>query len=208
MHILVMAATAAEIPALMANHKNVDTVISGVGVPAALYALQKKIQQQPYDVVIQAGIAGTVVSYLPMGEVVLVSKDTFADIGMEEAGVFTPLHKTIFTNSNDFPYTDGWLINDGPYIHNSTLPLVKGVTINKVSDSTLQAQQLLQHFSPEIESMEGAALHYVCLQQKIPFMQIRAISNLTGVRDKSKWEIKKAIENLNYELMKLIEILV
>jgi futalosine hydrolase len=35
--------------------------------------------------------------------------------------------------------------------------------------------------------MEGAALHYTCLMEKIPFMQLRSISNYIAERDKSKW---------------------
>lgn len=52
--------------------------------------------------------------------------------------------------------------------------------------------------------MEGAALHYVCLIEKIPFMQIRSLSNFVGERDKSKWRMKEAITNLNKELETLL----
>jgi futalosine hydrolase len=53
--------------------------------------------------------------------------------------------------------------------------------------------------------MEGAALHYVCLQENIPFLQIRSISNRVGERDKAKWEFKEAIKNLNKELAVLLK---
>jgi futalosine hydrolase len=62
-----------------------------------------------------------------------------------------------------------------------------------------------EKLSPHVESMEGAAFHYVCLHQKINFLQLRSISNYVGERDKSKWELKKSIENLNSELIKIIE---
>ena len=52
--------------------------------------------------------------------------------------------------------------------------------------------------------MEGAAFHYVCLQENIPFVQLRAISNFVGERDKSKWLMKEAIENLNRETIALV----
>ena len=52
--------------------------------------------------------------------------------------------------------------------------------------------------------MECAALHYVCLQQNVPFLQIRSVSNEVGERDKSKWKIKEAVENLNNELIKIL----
>lgn len=57
---------------------------------------------------------------------------------------------------------------------------------------------------PVVESMEGAAFHYVCLQQQIPFIQLRSISNEIGERDKSKWEMKKAITQLNEKLIDLL----
>ena len=80
----------------------------------------------------------------------------------------------------------------------------KAVTVNKVTDSELQEQQIIRHFDPDLESMEGAALHYVCLQENVPFLQLRAVSNYVGERDKVKWKMKEAIQNLNTELLTLI----
>lgn len=56
-----------------------------------------------------------------------------------------------------------------------------------------------------IESMEGAALHYVALMESVPFLQIRAVSNYIGERDKSKWLLQKAIGNLNQQLERLLK---
>ena len=53
--------------------------------------------------------------------------------------------------------------------------------------------------------MEGAALHYVCLMEKIPFLQIRAVSNVIGERDKSRWKLKEAMKSLNESLVFLIQ---
>jgi futalosine hydrolase len=55
-----------------------------------------------------------------------------------------------------------------------------------------------------IESMEGAALHYVCLQEAIPFIQLRSVSNFVGERDKTKWRMEEAVDHLNRELILLI----
>ena len=52
--------------------------------------------------------------------------------------------------------------------------------------------------------MEGAALHYVCLSEKIPFLQLRSVSNYVGERDKNKWAVREAIANLNIELQKIL----
>ena len=207
MQILLIAATKLEIEPLNALPGYVDIEITGVGCPAALYQLQKKLYQTKYDLVIQAGIAGTFNNKYHLGDVVIVGQDTFGDIGMEESAEFTSVYQTPFADKNKFPFTDGWLVNEYAYIKNPNLPWVNAITINKISDSILQKQQLIKNFSPDIETMEGAALHYVCLQENIPFLQIRGISNEVGIRDKSKWKMKEAIINLNEEIEKLIMVI-
>lgn len=207
MQILLIAATSHEITLAGELNNGVDIEITGVGAPATMYHLQKRLQQIDYDIVIQAGIAGTFNSEYKLGEVVIVKQDTFADIGMEESSVFTSIYQTGLADKNEFPFIDGWLVNDHPVIAKQKIPLAKAVTINKVSDSELQKQQLIRSFSPGIESMEGAALHYICLQENIPFIQVRSVSNEVGIRDKSKWKMKEAITNLNTELINLIKLL-
>jgi futalosine hydrolase len=41
--------------------------------------------------------------------------------------------------------------------------------------------------------------------EKIPFLQIRSVSNLLGDRDKSRWKIKEARESLHESLVSLIQ---
>jgi futalosine hydrolase len=53
--------------------------------------------------------------------------------------------------------------------------------------------------------MEGAAFHYTCLQANIPFLQLRAVSNEIGERNKRNWSMQEAIENLNQKLLEIIE---
>lgn len=206
MRILVIAATKFEIEPFVADNKGVEVLITGAGVPATLYYLQKKLQQKTTDLVIQAGIAGSFTHAIELSEVVLVKQDTFADIGMEEKENFRSIFQSGLADKDAFPFKDGWLINSNTILTRSLLPTVKAITINKVSDSLVQKRQAVISFAPQIESMEGAALHYVCLQDNTPFIQIRSISNFIGERDKSKWKLKEAISNLNKELSKLIEV--
>ena len=60
-------------------------------------------------------------------------------------------------------------------------------------------------FNPVTESMEGAALHYICLMENVPYIQLRSISNYIGERNKKKWDMQDSINNLNNALIKLIE---
>jgi len=208
MQILLVAATKAELHLPESVEKKVDVLITGVGIPATLYQLQKRLCQKKYDLVIQAGIAGSFNDTIQLGDVLLVKKDIFADIGMEEQHVFTSIYHTPFADKNEFPYSNGWLINNGSAFDQLTYKQVTAITINKVSDSQLQQQQLTSNFSADIETMEGAALHFVCLQEKIAFLQIRSISNKVGVRDKKQWKIKEAIANLGESLAVIIETMV
>ena len=185
------------------GHK-IDILITGVGMVSTTYNLTTKLIGKKYGFIIQAGIAGTFSNDLLLGETVLVKQDAFGDIGMEEKGNFTTVFDAGFAAKDEFPFTDGWLVNNNKMLTTSLLKKVSAITVNKVSDSLLQRQQAIQYFEPQAESMEGAAFHYVCLQQKLNFIQLRSISNAVGDRDKSRWRIKDAIDNLNTELEKLL----
>jgi len=204
MKILVVAATELEIEPFIKLENTIEVFICGVGIPATVYHLTKILVQEKYDFVIQAGIAGSFSKKIKKGDVVVISQDAFADIGVEEDRKFKTIFQSGLGNKNEFPFTNGLLINTSEILQSTLFKKVKAITINKISDRKKQIKQLRKIFGADIESMEGAAFHYVCLQQNIPFVQIRSISNKVGERDKTKWKIKDAIENLNYELIKLV----
>lgn len=207
MQILVVAATGMEIAPFMANNPADDILIAGVGSPATLYHLLKRLQRVDYDMVIQAGIAGCFNPQISSGSTVLVYRDVFADLGIEENSTYYTLGEKGLVDTDNFPYTNGWLVNDNPIIEQIDLPKVTSITVNKISDSILQQEQFVQKFVPDIESMEGASLHYICLLEQVPFLQLRSISNAIGERDKTKWNMKPAIENLNLNLESIIHFL-
>lgn len=205
MKILVVAATEFEIEPFIHEKNNVDILITGVGIPATVFHLTKKLLENKYDLAIQAGIAGTFNNQIKKANVVMVSEDAFADIGIDEKQNFTTLFENDFINENDFPYKNGWLKNRSSFLLNNPLPKVRGITINTITDNEKRIKTIIDKFNPAIESMEGAAFHYVCLLQNIRFLQIRSISNKVGERDKSKWKLKESIENLNKKLLKIIK---
>ncbi len=204
MKILVTAATQEEIAPFLKWNTNIDVLICGVGIPSTVYCLTKKLLQEKYTLVIQAGIAGTLSKKIKNGDVVAVEQDVFADIGAEEKKRFKTIFKLGFGDENRFPFKKGCLFNTSAILQASQIKKVNAVSVNKISDRKKQTKQLKTIFNPDIETMEGAAFHFVCLQQNIQFLQIRCISNKVGERDKRKWEIAKAIKNLNQELIKLI----
>ncbi|MEJ7625298.1 MAG: futalosine hydrolase [Ferruginibacter sp.] len=205
MQILVAAATELEIKPFVKNNPSADIHITGVGSPSAIYHLTKRIQLLDYDLVIQAGIAGSFLHEMKLGEVVIVSADTFSDLGIKTKNGFSDIFNEGLADKNEWPYKNGWLVNESEIFINLPYEKVRGVTVNTVTDQKLVISEMTLQFKPVIESMEGAALHYVCLQENVPFIQLRSISNYVGERDKSKWKMQEAIKNLNKELEIIIE---
>lgn len=200
MKILLAAATQFEIaPFLLSGiHKKIDVLITGAGIAAATYQLTKHLHHHHYDLVLQAGIAGTYTAEYAPGSVVLISKDAFAEIGSFENGNIKTLTDLKLSHELD------WLYNNHAFIKQSELPKAFGVTVTAITDDVKRIEAIKTRWQPDVESMEGAALHYVCTHLQKPFLQLRSISNFVGDRDKTNWKTEEAIANLNAVLLQLI----
>lgn len=179
---------------------------SGIGMLAASYALTKLAIEDKPDLIIQVGIAGTFDLELPLGSVVVINEETIGDLGVEEEGKWKDLFDLKLEKSSYHPFEKRKLPNQWLHQYNLLgLKEVSGITVNEITTNQERIQKLVKKFNPVIESMEGAALHYVARESNIPFIQIRAISNYIGERDKSKWQMKTAIDNLNQTLLQYID---
>lgn len=197
MKLLVVAATEAEIGIFSSRMPHIATLVTGVGMVATTYALMKRLAGHQYDLVLQAGVGGSFDRTVPLGSLVHVVSDRFGDLGAEDHDSYIDIFGLGLLGSNDAPYTNGMLANplSGAHRH-ITLPQVSGITVNSVTGSTATVA-IRQQYGCTTESMEGAALHFVCLNEEVTFAQVRAISNYVEPRDKSKWQMKDAIINLN-----------
>lgn len=209
MKILLCAATEMEIaPTIqfLASYErhSVEVLITGVGLMTSTYALTKAAAVHHPDLMIQAGIAGTLETEQQLAEVVVVRAETIGDLGVQEESRFQSLFDLKLLSPDMHPWKDGRLANEEKRLKSLGLKVVDGVTVNEISTSNEVISYYRQQLKAQIETMEGAALHYVGLAEKIPFLQIRSLSNFIGERDKTKWEMKKAIMNLNRELQRLL----
>lgn len=174
---------------------NINFIITDVGMTATTFHLTRHLLAHTYDLVIQTGIAGAFNRSLAIGTVVEVVADTYGDTGTEDGSTF------ISVLDMQLLQQDQHLFENAPYLHNrlhyTNLTKVKGITVNTCTGSVITETQRFTALSPDIETMEGLPFQYTCTQLGQPFVQIRSISNYTGVRDKSAWDIPLAIENLN-----------
>lgn len=216
MKILLAAATEAEIAPTLAQLKGPDgntppypvprgevaVCITGVGLMAATFALTKALLQDRYDFVLQAGIGGAFDQQLPLGSLVVAAWEALGDLGAEDREAFIDIFELGFGAPDAFPFTAGQLVNPMNFLpFPCDLPRVGSLTVHTVSGHAPTIARRAARYGADIESMEGAALHYVCLQLGVPFLQLRAASNYVTPRDRSAWQIGKAVQALNAQLL-------
>ncbi len=170
---------------------------SGIGVLSSCFSISKLIYEQKPDLIIQVGIAGTFDKEVPLSTIVVVKEEVLADTGVEENGNFKDLFDLNLQSENVFPFIKKRLINNElTRLNFLQLKEVPAITINEISTRLERIEQLKVKYNPAIESMEGASLHYCCLQTSTSFIQIRAVSNYIGERDKGKWELEESFRSL------------
>lgn len=209
MNVVLTAATENEISPAISWLKNsfspVNVLVTGLGSTITAYNLTRYLLQNKPDLVIQAGIGGSFTGQYPPGSVMFVEQEVFADLGAIEENELIDVFDLGLAATNEQPFTNKWLINPnlaGWKKYN--LPFVKSATINCISSTPEQVSRLVEKYNPDIEAMEGAALHFVCLKENVPFIQLRAVSNFVGERNKRNWKMKEAIEKLNEQLKIII----
>jgi futalosine hydrolase len=187
------------------SHANV--LVTGVGIVPTLWAMQKRFLTKPApSLVINIGIAGSYREDMGIGAVVLPESDCFGDSGIEDDQRFLTLFEAGLAGRDDPPFSAGLIRAPKEVIDavGNSVRQVKAVTVSTATGSDQTRARLAGIFNPDIETMEGAAFFYACSMEKVPFLALRSVSNMVGKRDKSKWNIKLALDNLAAKLEELI----
>ncbi len=214
MNILVTAATSIELTPFLEQFRKqdapffheqyIDVLITGIGLTATTYSLSKYLQVKRPDLVIQAGVAGCFDVSIPLGTVFAIKQEAIADQSVIELNQLKTLFDLNLVPQDQYPFSKGWLVNKNDTLKKTKLKKVRGISVNEITTSKKKVAFYKEHFEPVVESMEGAALHYVCLLEKISFIQLRSTSNYIAERNKKNWNMKESIINLNRELTRLL----
>jgi len=192
------------------NNIDIDLLVAGVGTVATTWNMTKWLSHTPPPcLVINVGIAGSFNPIIEIGDVVMPVADCFADLGIEDGNSFLTLSEAGIVSGNEFPFKNDFIYCDNSFCKKLT-PIVKpvrAITINSVTGSEATKEKMVVKFNPDIETMEGVASFYVASLEKIPFIAVRAISNMVGRRDKTKWDIPLALKNLTTKLSEILETL-
>jgi futalosine hydrolase len=66
------------------------------------------------------------------------------------------------------------------------------VTLSQVTGTAGEAALLQERWRALAESMEGAAAAHVCVLYRVPFLEVRSVSNQVGDRDRAGWDLQGA----------------
>ncbi len=190
------------------THK-IDFLITGIGNVAMVYHLSEVLNTNRYDLIINAGVAGSYEKF-QIGDVVRVVREEFGDLGVEYTEDFKTVFEIGITKPDEKPFTNGKLVKTSNKFDKyfADLPEAKSLTMNTVSGREPKIEFLKKKFNADIESMEGAGFFYVCLMKNADFIEIRSISNFVRPFNRESWQLLTAQSALNETLkMKLLEIL-
>ncbi|MGW5326421.1 futalosine hydrolase [Streptomyces sp. NPDC004014] len=182
-----------------------DLLAAGVGpalaaasTAAALTAAA--LAGTPYDLVVSAGIGGGFPPAAPLGSLVVADAITVADLGAETADGFLPVTQLGF----------------GTVTHRPPESLVRAVaqatgarvgtvlTVSTVTGTAGRAAELRgRHPRALAEGMEGFGVAEAAAAHGVPVVEIRAVSNPVGPRDRAAWRIGEALAALTEGFGKL-----
>lgn len=138
MNVLIIVATEGEIGPFLRlpewQRRGTDVLVTGVGMVATAFALGKKLATHRYDLLLNIGIAGSFDRSIPLGDVVCVYQDTFAELGAEDGGDFLDSDRLGLGQ----PTFEG-LHQGYPALNN--LLKCRGITVNKVHGNDVRSQK-------------------------------------------------------------------
>ncbi len=198
--ILVVAATESELQKLDLKgfaDLSIDSLVTGIGMVATAHSLTEKLVSEKFNLVVNIGITGSFNRRMKIGQVVQVNSDRLIELGAEDGDRFVPADEMGWVEFDQLEFVSP--------IELKGLVNANGITVNRVHGNAESIRKTVEEFNPDVESMEGAAVAYVCRQMDIPWVQIRSISNRVEPRNKDNWDIPLALKNLNGEVQEQLK---
>ncbi|MBT2505352.1 futalosine hydrolase [Streptomyces sp. ISL-98] len=181
-----------------------DVIAAGVGPAAAAAGAATALATRPYGLVISAGIGGGFRLVAPPESVVVADAIVAADLGAETPDGYVPVTALGF----------------GTVEHRPPAALVRAVadatgavtgtvlTVSTVTGSAARADELrARHPQAAAEAMEGFGVAEAAALHGVPVLEIRAVSNAVGPRDRAAWRIGEALDALSAAFGKLAPVL-
>ncbi|MGW7226642.1 futalosine hydrolase [Streptomyces cyaneofuscatus] len=173
-----------------------DVLAGGAGpaaaAAAAAFALASSASH-PYGLVVSAGIGGGFAPAAPLGSLVVASDIVAADLGAETPDGFLPVTALGFGRDRFVPPPA--LVRDVAAASGAAPGPV--LTVSTVTGTAARTAALLAaHPGALAEAMEGFGVAEAAERAGAPVLELRAVSNTVGPRDRDAWRIGDALAAL------------
>ncbi|MEU3984635.1 futalosine hydrolase [Streptomyces sp. NPDC026672] len=175
-----------------------DLLAAGVGPAAAAAATSAALtagalREEPYDLVIAAGIGGGFAPHAPLGAVVVADRIVAADLGADSPDGFLSVDTLGFgrTTVHSPPRLAAEAARALGALHAPVL------TVSTATGTAERARALADaHPGAGAEAMEGFGVAVAAAAHDVPVLEIRTVSNTVGPRDRAAWRIGEALTSL------------
>ncbi|WP_097970658.1 futalosine hydrolase [Streptomyces sp. gb14] len=147
----------------------------------------------PYGLVVSAGIGGAFTPVTPLGSLIVADGIVAADLGAETADGFLPVTALGFGRDRFTPPPA--LVREVAAATGAAAGPV--LTVSTVTGSAERTGALLAaHPGALAEAMEGFGVAEAAARADVPVLEVRAVSNAVGPRDRDAWRIGDALAAL------------
>jgi futalosine hydrolase len=167
----------------------VVTLVTGVGPVEAACSLTEALCRERYTLLINVGLAGAFDGAAQIGDGVVVAEESM-ELKLENG---TPLALPRGERAIETAHSDPELVAQ---LRAKGFPVLRGVTVSRVTSTDATAQRLATELGAQVESMEGFAALRVAERAGVPAIELRGISNRGGDRDFSGWDFAAGIAGL------------
>ncbi|MRN54120.1 futalosine hydrolase [Paenibacillus monticola] len=210
--VLIVTAVAAERDAVLRGLQGsgrFHVVAAGAGTAAAAAGTAAALAAGSYGCVISAGIGGGFPGVASIGSLVVASEMIAADLGAETPEGFRSAAElgfgsvTVPADSGTVQAVTAALAAAG--LNVSTGPVLTVSTATGTAETA--AALAARHPGAAAEAMEGHGVAVAAVALGLPVLELRAISNAVGPRDRAAWKIGEALEALEAAAAILLEVL-
>lgn len=201
LRILVVTAVSAERDAVLrglADNRRFEVIAAGVGPVTSAIRTTKALADARYELVVVAGIAGGFSDRAEVGSLVVASEIIAADLGAQTAEGFSSLDELGFGSAR-VPVDASRAKRLAEALQAAGLRAQLGpvLTLSTVTGTAATAAELAERVpGAAAEAMEGFGAASAAMEYGLPVLELRAISNAVGPRDRSAWRIGDALAAL------------
>jgi futalosine hydrolase len=189
--------------------RGVATLELGVGKIAAVMNLTAALAERRPQIVVQLGVCGAYparhlragLTELQVLDACVIASEVVVDDGVQTPNGFLELAQLGFAEA-------GPMLADversGAVASVLGCPLVAGATVSTGAGIEALSQAYASRSGAQVESMEGGAVAAVCRRFGVAHVQLRVVSNRTGDRALSGWDLDGSVARLEAAVLRVL----